>query len=69
MFVGYFNGGGDVIVGLGGDIDKLDVWQIIYFNYLFGFIYNDEKDEINVVLKDFVYLYEIWLLLKVQVDL
>lgn len=43
MSVGYFNGGGDVTAGPGGDIDKLDVRQITHLNYSFGLIYNDEK--------------------------
>ncbi len=30
MSVGYFNGGGDVTAGPGGDIDKLDVRQITH---------------------------------------
>lgn len=33
MSVGYFNGGGDVTAGPGGDIDKLDVRQITHLNY------------------------------------
>ncbi|VTM54799.1 putative chitinase II [Klebsiella pneumoniae] len=36
MSVGYFNGGGDVTAGPGGDIDKLDVRQITHLNYSFG---------------------------------
>ncbi|MCS5969508.1 hypothetical protein LNP26_27890 [Klebsiella variicola subsp. variicola] len=52
MSVGYFNGGGDVTAGPGGDIDKLDVRQITHLNYSFGLIYNDEKDETNAALKD-----------------
>lgn len=47
MSVGYFNGGGDVTAGPGGDIDKLDVRQITHLNYSFGLVYNDEKDETN----------------------
>ncbi len=43
MSVGYFNGGGDVTAGPGGDIDKLDVRRITHLNYSFGLIYNDEK--------------------------
>ena len=43
MSVGYFNGGGDVTAGPGGDIDKLDVRQITHLNYSFGLVYNDEK--------------------------
>ena len=30
MSVGYFNGGGDVTAGPGGDINKLDVRQITH---------------------------------------
>lgn len=52
LSVGYFNGGGDVTAGPGGDIDKLDVTQITHLNYSFGLIYNDEKDETNAALKD-----------------
>lgn len=51
MSVGYFNGGGDVTAGPGGDIDKLDVRQITHLNYSFGLVYNDEKDETNAALK------------------
>jgi chitinase len=51
MSVGYFNGGGDVTAGPGGDIDKLDVRQITHLNYSFGLVYNDEKDETNDALK------------------
>ena len=32
LSVGYFNGGGDVTAGPGGDIDKLDVTQITHLN-------------------------------------
>ena len=52
LSVGYFNGGGDVTAGPGGDIDKLDVTQITHLNYSFGLIYNGEKDETNAALKD-----------------
>ncbi|VYT27118.1 Uncharacterised protein [Citrobacter amalonaticus] len=45
MSVGYFNGGGDVTAGPGGDINTLDVRQITHLNYSFGLIYNAEKDE------------------------
>ncbi len=69
MSVGYFNGGGDVTAGPGGDIDKLDVRQITHLNYSFGLIYNDEKDETNTALKDPAHLHEIWLSPKVQADL
>jgi chitinase len=69
MSVGYFNGGGDVTAGPGGDIDKLDVRQITHLNYSFGLIYNDEKDETNAALKDPAHLLEIWLSPKVQADL
>lgn len=69
MSVGYFNGGGDVTAGPGGDIDKLDVRQITHLNYSFGLIYNDEKDETNAALKDPAHLHEIWLSPKVQADL
>ena len=69
MSVGYFNGGGDVTAGPGGDIDKLDVRQITHLNYSFGLIYNDEKDETNAALKDPDHLHEIWLSPKVQADL
>ncbi len=61
MSVGYFNGGGDVTAGPGGDIDKLDVRQITHLNYSFGLIYNDEKDETNGALKDPDHLHQIWL--------
>ncbi|MGK2017286.1 glycoside hydrolase family 18 protein [Klebsiella pneumoniae] len=69
MSVGYFNGGGDVTAGPGGDIVKLDVRQITHLNYSFGLIYNDEKDETNAALKDPAHLHEIWLSPKVQADL
>ncbi len=69
MSVGYFNGGGDVTAGPGGDIDKLDVRQITHLNYSFGLIYNDEKDETNEALKDPEHLHQIWLSPKVQADL
>lgn len=69
MSVGYFNGGGDVTAGPGGDIDKLDVRQITHLNYSFGLIYNDEKDETNDALKDSTKLHQIWLSPKVQADL
>ena len=61
MSVGYFNGGGDVTAGPGGDIDKLDVRQITHLNYSFGLVYNDEKDETNAALKDPSKLHQIWL--------
>lgn len=69
MSVGYFNGGGDVTAGPGGDIDKLDVRQITHLNYSFGLIYNNEKDETNDALKDASKLHQIWLSEKVQSDL
>ncbi|QPF06903.1 glycoside hydrolase family 18 protein [Raoultella terrigena] len=69
MSVGYFNGGGDVTGGPGGDIDKLDVRQITHLNYSFGLVYNDEKDETNAALKDPARLHQIWLSPKVQADL
>ncbi|BBR58530.1 MULTISPECIES: glycoside hydrolase family 18 protein [unclassified Klebsiella] len=69
MSVGYFNGGGDVTAGPGGDINKLDVRQITHLNYSFGLIYNDEKDETNDALKDAARLHQIWLSPKVQSDL
>ena len=68
MSVGYFNGGGDVTAGPGGDINKLDVRQITHLNYSFGLIYNDEKDETNDALKDAARLHQIWLSPKVQSD-
>jgi chitinase len=69
LSVGYFNGGGDVTAGPGGDIDKLDVRQITHLNYSFGLIYNDEKDETNPALKDASKLHQIWLSPKVMSDL
>ncbi|HFZ8995978.1 TPA: glycoside hydrolase family 18 protein [Citrobacter freundii] len=69
MSVGYFNGGGDVTAGPGGDIHKLDVRQITHLNYSFGLIYNDEKDETNDALKDPAKLHQIWLSPKVESDL
>ncbi len=69
LSVGYFNGGGDVTAGPGGDINKLDVRQITHLNYSFGLIYNDEKDETNVALKDPAKLHQIWLSPKVMADL
>jgi chitinase len=67
--VGYFNGGGDVTAGPGGDIDKLDVRQITHLNYSFGLIYNNEKDETNAALKDPSKRHQLWLSPKVQADL
>ncbi|MDE9584513.1 glycoside hydrolase family 18 protein [Citrobacter braakii] len=69
MSVGYFNGGGDVTAGPGGDINKLDVRQITHLNYSFGLVYNNEKDEANDALKDASKLHQIWLSPKVQDDL
>ena len=69
MSVGYFNGGGDVTAGPGGDIDKLDVRQITHLNYSFGLIYNDEAGETNEALKDASKLHQIWLSPKVMADL
>ncbi|HHE6154666.1 glycoside hydrolase family 18 protein [Citrobacter freundii] len=69
MSVGYFNGGGDVTAGPGGDINKLDVRQITHLNYSFGLVYNNEKDETNDALKDANKLHQIWLSEKVQADL
>ncbi|CEJ67117.1 MULTISPECIES: glycoside hydrolase family 18 protein [Citrobacter] len=69
MSVGYFNGGGDVTAGSGGDINKLDVRQITHLNYSFGLVYNNEKDEANDALKDVSKLHQIWLSQKVQDDL
>lgn len=43
MSVGYFNGGGDVTAGPGGDINKLDVRQITHLNYSFGFSTTTKK--------------------------
>lgn len=69
MSVGYFNGGGDVTAGPGGDIDKLDVRLITHLNYSFGLVYNDEKGETNDALKETSKLHQIWLSEKVQADL
>ena len=69
MSVGYFNGGGDVTAGPGGDINKLDVRQITHLNYSFGLVYNNEKDETNDALTDASKLHQIWLSQKVQDDL
>ncbi|EMJ8466289.1 glycoside hydrolase family 18 protein [Citrobacter freundii] len=69
MSVGYFNGGGDVTAGPGGDINKLDVRQITHLNYSFGLVYNNEKDETNDALKDASKLHQIWLSQKVQDNL
>ncbi len=69
MSVGYFNGGGDVTAGPGGDINKLDVRQITHLNYSFGLVYNDEKDETNAALKDPKKPHQIWLSPKVASDL
>jgi chitinase len=69
LSVGYFNGGGDVTAGPGGDIDKLDVRQITHLNYSFGLIYNAEKGETNAALKDGAKLHQIWLSPKVMSDL
>ncbi|CAI1130211.1 Chitinase A1 precursor [Serratia entomophila] len=69
LSVGYFNGGGDVTAGPGGDINKLDVSQITHLNYSFGLIYNNEKDESNPALKDAARLHQIYLSPKVQADL
>ena len=69
MSVGYFNGGGDVTAGPGGDINTLDVRQITHLNYSFGLIYNDEKDETNEALKDTSRLHQIYLSPKVASDL
>ena len=69
MSVGYFNGGGDVTAGPGGDINTLDVRQITHLNYSFGLIYNNEKDETNAALKDPAKLHQIWLSPKVASDL
>ncbi|MBK6259953.1 glycoside hydrolase family 18 protein [Citrobacter youngae] len=69
MSIGYFNGGGDVTAGPGGDINKLDVRQITHLNYSFGLVYNNEKDETNDALKDASKLHQIWLSQKVQDDL
>ena len=69
LSVGYFNGGGDVTAGPGGDIDKLDVTQITHLNYSFGLIYNGEKDETNAALKDPAHRHQIYLSPKVMADL
>lgn len=69
MSVGYFNGGGDVTAGPGGDINTLDVRQITHLNYSFGLVYNDEKDETHAALKDPAKLHQIWLSPKVAADL
>ncbi|HGM4842560.1 TPA: glycoside hydrolase family 18 protein [Serratia marcescens] len=69
LSVGYFNGGGDVTAGPGGDIDKLDVTQITHLNYSFGLIYNGEKDEANAALKDPARRHQIYLSPKVTADL
>lgn len=69
MSVGYFNGGGDVTAGPGGDINQLDVRQITHLNYSFGLVYNNEKDETNDALKDASKRHQIWLSQKVQDDL
>ncbi|CAI0812544.1 glycoside hydrolase family 18 protein [Serratia proteamaculans] len=69
LSVGYFNGGGDVTAGPGGDINKLDVTQITHLNYSFGLIYNDEKQETNPALKDPSRLHQIYLSPKVMADL
>lgn len=69
MSVGYFNGGGDVTAGPGGDINKLDVRQITHLNYSFGLIYNSESGETNDALKDASKLHQIWLSPKVIADL
>lgn len=69
MSVGYFNGGGDVTAGPGGDIDKLDVRLITHLNYSFGLIYNNEVGETNAALKDAAKLHQIWLSPKVESDL
>ncbi len=47
MSVGYFNGGGDVTAGPGGDIDKAGRPADHPSQLPFGLIYNDEKDETN----------------------
>lgn len=69
MSVGYFNSGGDVTAGPGGDINTLDVRQITHLNYSFGLVYNDEKDETHAALKDPAKLHQIWLSPKVAADL
>ncbi|MBV7403424.1 glycoside hydrolase family 18 protein [Enterobacter sp. ENT03] len=69
MSVGYFNGGGDVTAGPGGDINTLDVRLITHLNYSFGLIYNGEKGETNDALKDPMKRHQIWLSPKVAADL
>ncbi|WP_431222273.1 glycoside hydrolase family 18 protein [Serratia sp. L9] len=69
LSVGYFNGGGDVTAGPGGDINKLDVTQITHLNYSFGLIYNGEKEETNPALTDPSRLHQIYLSPKVEADL
>jgi chitinase len=69
LSVGYFNGGGDVTAGPGGDINQLDVSQITHLNYSFGLIYNAEKEETNPALKDPSRLHQIYLSPKVEADL
>lgn len=69
LSVGYFNGGGDVTAGPGGDINQLDVRQITHLNYSFGLIYNAEKEETNPALQDPSRLHQIYLSPKVEADL
>lgn len=69
LSVGYFNGGGDVTAGPGGDINLLDVRQITHLNYSFGLIYNAEKEETNPALQDPSRLHQIYLSPKVEADL
>ncbi|HGM5489580.1 TPA: glycoside hydrolase family 18 protein [Serratia fonticola] len=69
LSVGYFNGGGDVTAGPGGDINQLDVRQITHLNYSFGLIYNAEKGETNPALQDPSRLHQIYLSPKVEADL
>jgi len=69
MSVGYFNGGGDVTAGPGGDIDKIDVRLITHLNYSFGLVYNNEAGETNAALKDPAKLHQVWLSPKVAADL
>lgn len=69
LSVGYFNGGGDVTAGPGGDINKLDVSQITHLNYSFGLIYNNEQEESLAALKDPTRLHQIYLSPKVESDL
>lgn len=69
LSVGYFNGGGDVTAGPGGDINQLDVTQITHLNYSFGLIYNNEKEESLAALKDPTRLHQIYLSPKVESDL